>query len=920
VKYFALNLSRPDRPLPRRRRALRVLDLLEDRTNPVVVTGTAGADTIAVELVYADGALEPHAADVMVNSVVAATIDLDGSWPHPTTTWFLAEPLEIDGLGGNDHISVGLVRPMSDMSGNLIVRGGIGDDTLVGGNGHDYLYGDAGADDLSAGIDEDSLFADMDDVRLVGGGGIDLLVMDVSGTVAVTPTSMTINGRTLSEAAGTFVNIGAVELFGSEGPDVLSSTGLFWAELWGNGGDDRLDIDASSHSLASGGDGNDTVNGAAGPDSLYGGAGNDRLSGGADASPDWTHNLLDGGIGNDVLIGGTGTNTLLGDEGNDHLTGGPLGDELYGEEGRDTLLGIDGPDTLYGDGGWDSDPLESIAADALDGGAGDDTIYADTADTRLAGGAGLDSLTALGIRRSVVLTNSTITFNGRQVPSSGFESATLTGSDTADNLDAGRFSGTAYLSGLEGNDVLRTGAGGGWLDGGPGADALSGGAGDDSLTADASDTRMAGGGGLNDLSVTGIQGTAVLHNTALFLNGRRITTGGLAFVSLSGSDLADRLDASRFSGGTNLTAFAGDDVLRAGAGDSSLDGGPGADALDGGAGDDQFTADGADTRLVGAGGSNTLYLSDVAGTAILTDTSLTINGRVVPFGGMAAVSLSGSDGVDILDAAGFSGPTTVSGGGGSDQLMASQGGAGVYGGTGDDSITGGPGNDFLYGDAGADGFAAGGGDDFLTADADDTWLDGGSGVNRASISGIAGTADLDDTSLTINGRPITATGLNFVTLSGSDGHDTLRAFGFNGFLSLYGGAGDDILVAGNVASTLNGGLGNDSISGSDGNDLLQGDWGDDMLFGGDGDDNLDGWYGNDVLQAGAGDDNLYGGPGADSLYGEAGSDYLDGGDWDNDVLLGGADADQFKLDFFPAFRDWEQLNDDFNAAEGDTQV
>ena len=77
----------------------------------MVVDGTAGNEVIATNLLFKIGATEPHAVDVLVNGAVAATIDLDGSWPFPTTSYFLSENLTINGLGGNDSISLGLIRP-----------------------------------------------------------------------------------------------------------------------------------------------------------------------------------------------------------------------------------------------------------------------------------------------------------------------------------------------------------------------------------------------------------------------------------------------------------------------------------------------------------------------------------------------------------------------------------------------------------------------------------------------------------------------------------------------------------------------------------------------------------------------------------------------------------------------------------------
>jgi len=86
-------------------------------------------------------------------------------------------------------------------------------------------------------------------------------------------------------------------------------------------------------------------------------------------------------------------------------------------------------------------------------------------------------------------------------------------------------------------------------------------------------------------------------------------------------------------------------------------------------------------------------------------------------------------------------------------------------------------------------------------------------------------------------------------------------------VSLYGGAGNDVLT---------GGAGNDLLDGGAGNDTLNGGGGNDRLFGGDGRDILDGGPGSDRLRGGNGSDTLDGGDGTDLLIGGSGKDWLFG--------------------------------------------
>src|SRR5262245_22232988 len=352
------------------------IESLEERTTPtVVVNGTAGDDVITTRLMP-EGSSTPDSVDILVNGNVQTSVALDGSWPFPTTSYFLSEELTINGLGGDDQISVGLIR-RPQTGGAIRLNGGDGNDTIVGSYGHDEIDGGAGADDLDAGVDEDTIFADPADTRLVGGGGVDLLSMSgIRGSAIVTPDSLTVGGHTLTTAAGTFVGIGMVDLYGSETNDTLSVNGIFRVRLFGNGGNDLLATDASESSVQDGGTGKDTLTGGAGNDTLTGGPGQDVLFGGIDTYPDFTFNVLFGGPGNDLLVGGTAPNTMYGDAGNDALNGGPLGDAMYGGAGSDALSGAGGNDILYGDD--DYNPV--TYADALDGSAGDDFLAGDRGD------------------------------------------------------------------------------------------------------------------------------------------------------------------------------------------------------------------------------------------------------------------------------------------------------------------------------------------------------------------------------------------------------------------------------------------------------------------------------------------------------------------------------------------------------------
>ena len=130
-----------------------------------------------------------------------------------------------------------------------------------------------------------------------------------------------------------------------------------------------------------------------------------------------------------------------------------------------------------------------------------------------------------------------------------------------------------------------------------------------------------------------------------------------------------------------------------------------------------------------------------------------------------------------------------------------------------------------------------------------------------------------------------------IEVLGFGGNDELRndlGTAFSGFVTLYGGLGNDTLAGSGRYDRLFGDDGDDSLVAGDGDQLLFGGAGNDTLIGGNGRDAIWAGEGNDLLGGGAGDDFLEGGPGNDSLLGDSGDDTLVG--HGNDSLIGGDGA------------------------------
>ncbi|HTK33842.1 MAG TPA: calcium-binding protein [Caulobacteraceae bacterium] len=144
----------------------------------------------------------------------------------------------------------------------------------------------------------------------------------------------------------------------------------------------------------------------------------------------------------------------------------------------------------------------------------------------------------------------------------------------------------------------------------------------------------------------------------------------------------------------------------------------------------------------------------------------------------------------------------------------------------------------------------------------------------------------------------TNTALNLLTA----GSDSIQGSIYGD--GVYGGGGNDTVIALDGNDTIDGGDGNDDVNGNKGedavlggagDDTVRGGQGDDTIFGGDGNDpHVNGNIGNDSVSGGNGNDTVYGGQGNDTILGDAGNDSLSG-DLGNDIMLGGAGADRFYI-------------------------
>jgi Ca2+-binding RTX toxin-like protein len=327
---------------------------------------------------------------------------------------------------------------------------------------------------------------------------------------------------------------GVDDFLGGDLNDYLNG-GMGADQLQGGLGDDFL----------VGGAGDDVLTGAAGADAFIGGLGNDNVDGGVGvdsvsyaSSTAGATIRLNGGATADGL-GGTdtlqGIENATGSDFADTILGNGLANTLTGGLGADYLMGLNGNDTLVGGAG---------AANALQGGAGDD-VYVVTANDTITefAGEGTDLVQTTNASQRLTANVENLAFIGE---------GQFTGVGNA--LDNTIFGGVSRdtLIGLAGNDTLAGGSGV--------ANQLHGGAGDDIYIVSANDT------------IVEVAGEGV---DAVITTNSRLT-------------LAANVENLDFTGTGDFTGFgnAGANVLRGGEGSDTLTGRQGDDTLIGDLGDD----------------------------------------------------------------------------------------------------------------------------------------------------------------------------------------------------------------------------------------------------------------------------------------------------------------------------------------------
>jgi hypothetical protein len=206
----------------------------------LIVTGTAGADTIAL-------------------GTLGIALDTDGDLDIALPA--IVGPIRILGADGDDSISTtgGYGTGAAPSGRQVYASGGAGEDSI------DLTDGDAGpgADLAEGGPGDDTITGDFaDGILLANAPGPSGAVVDVAAGTASS-----------GDGDDTFWPLRSV--FGTQFADTITGTGMPDV-IFGLGGDDAIDAFESQDTI-DGGDGNDDIDAGTGEDIVTGGPGNDTL-------------------------------------------------------------------------------------------------------------------------------------------------------------------------------------------------------------------------------------------------------------------------------------------------------------------------------------------------------------------------------------------------------------------------------------------------------------------------------------------------------------------------------------------------------------------------------------------------------------------------------------------------------------------
>jgi trimeric autotransporter adhesin len=622
--------------------------------NNNVINGASGNDTMTGGTGDDIYLVDTLGDNVLESSTLAGEIDTVRSSVN-YTLGSNVEKLELTGSADLSGTGNSLKNTLTGNTGNNTLSGGTGDDTMLGGLGNDTYIVDKAADTLPGGtgdiVTETSnlpteidtvqssvtftLGANVENLSLTGTNPINGIGNALNNSITGNSSANEINGGAGSDTmvGGTGNDTYVVDASGDnveETSTVASETDLVKSSvdftlganveqlaLLNLGGDISGTGNPLSNSIT-GNDGNNTLTGLLGSDTMKGGLGNDtyvvdvtgdvvteNLAQGTDKVQSSVTYTLGQNLENLELTGSTAINA----------TGNELVNIITGNSGNNILSG--GTETLPGG-----------VADALAGGAGDDTYLIDTSADTITEDAG-EGTDTVSSSKTYSLGNN-------------LENLTLTGT-------AANGIGNDLDNKLTGNTVANT------LNGGVGSDTMTGGTGNDSYVVDVI------GDVVSETStvVTEIDAVTSAVDYILGANLEKLTIIGSA-ITATGNTLNNTITGNN--------------------GVNTLDGKAGNDTMAGGVANDTYIVDSVGdfiTELSGQGSVDEIE-SSVTFTLGINDTIPGANNgenvEQLTLTGTAAINATGNELVNTIT--GNTGNNILSGGAGTDSLI---------GGTGNDT-------------------------------------------------------------------------------------------------------------------------------------------------------------------------------------------------------------------------------------------
>ncbi len=838
------------------------------------------------------------------------------------------------GTGGSDTITTGIDDDLI-LGGNAgdLIHAGAGDDVIVGDQGVITFTGGLALQVVNAhaaGDGNDQLFGESGNDAILGGGGDDTIdAGEGNNTVVGDHATLlrAVNGSLLSTVSVTSADLG------SGGNDTIT-TGSGTDFILGGAGDDHVNAGEGLNAVL-GDEGTISTTGfiltSLVTSTTFGG--NDTLAAGSGT------NYLVGGLGSDTITAAGGVNIILGDEGQvivngatlisattldantgaaDTITGATGQYWIFGGDGGDTITTADGFSAVFGDHGRiDLTPAGVLTLVSIDfASGGDDTITTGAGDDLILGGFGSDTING-GEGNNVVLGD-----HGQIIKT------------------AAGLSSITTLAPTEGAaDTITTGAGNDIILGGAGADVIHAGAGRNIVLGDH---------GRIDL----VAGDARLITVSDYLiGGADIIDAGLGDDLIMGGFGADQIDAgdgqnivlgdqgtANIAAGvpidvyTEQPAVGAADIITTGSGNDTILGGLGADTIHAGEGDNFIVGDHAELHWVAGILARMLSIDFADGSA---DSIFSGSGADVILAGPDDDTVDAGDGNNIVfgdngeiywTAGIIDQATTVETPvGGNDTLTAGAGNDLVFGGTLDDVINAGNGDNVVFGDHGEALYSGGvivsyttfapedAGNDTITSGTGNDTVLAGAGHDVVTISGGNNVVFGDEAALTYSGGILVeAISITFDqgapdTISTGAGND-LVVGGYDAD-TINGGDGSNVILGDNADAVYSGGLAiffqtlhpeysaNDTITTGNGRDVILGGQGADTISAGDGDDLVIGDEGSVTLAAGVVQqittesfasgmaDTIFGQGGNDLILGGNGADFIDGGEGNN-VIAG----------------------------------